>query len=119
MDAKKIASGRSPSIETITTRLTEDPTVGVLVGDGVCEAVGVTVWVGVPVCVAVSVGARVGLDVRLGVDIGKDSPGELGIWQASRRRIEKIKKLVLRVRWVFMKCVLYNGTSCRHRTIDH
>jgi hypothetical protein len=102
MDAKKIVSGRSPSIETITTRRVEGATVGVI--EGVCEAVGVAVSVAVTVCVregvieAVTVGVRVEVDVRLGVDTGRDSPGALDIWQASRRRIEKRRRLVLRVR---------------------
>jgi hypothetical protein len=107
MDAKKMASGRRPSIETITTRRAESATVGVIEGDGVCEAVGVAVRVAVIVCVgvaeAVSVGAGVGVNVRLGVDTGRDRPGGLDIWQASRRRIEKRREIVLRARWFFMK----------------
>jgi hypothetical protein len=114
MDAKKMASGRSPSIETITTRCVEDTTVGVIEGEGVCDAVGIAVCVAVIVCVAVAeavkVGARVGVDVRLGVDTGRDSPGALDIWQASRRKIEKRRKLALCGRWFFMKCILYDGT---------
>jgi len=71
MDAGKIASGRSPSIETITTRRAGGAKVGVIVG------VEVGLAINVAVAVAVSVGVSVGVEVRLGVDVRrrKDNPG--------------------------------------------
>src|SRR5688572_16732761 len=62
--ACRIASERSPSMETITTRRTE----------GVCVAVGVRVGEGVGVSVAVAV--RVGVTVKVGdwvAEIGRAS----------------------------------------------
>src|SRR5688500_4258327 len=83
MDAGKMASGRSPSMETITTRRAGGANVGVIVG----ESVLVGVADGVTVCdaVGVSVGAGVTVGECEAVGRSKDSPGPLGIWQASRR----------------------------------
>ena len=96
IDDGKIASGRNPSIETITTRRTAGANVGVMVGDGV--SVGVDVSVGV--VVAVSVAVCVGRAVLLGVKDGRTGVGTgvFVIWQASRKRIEQRTNLVLRVR---------------------
>src|SRR5690349_11912935 len=76
--AGRIASGRSPSMEMITTRRAAGIQVGVRVGMGDCVAVGVaSVAVGVKVGVGVSV--AVGVAVSVGVAVGRrmDTPGAL------------------------------------------
>jgi hypothetical protein len=87
-----MASGRRPSIETITTRRAGGAKVGVGVGVGV--SVGVGVWVGV--AVDVSVGVMDGVNVSVGVGVGPKIGALLGIWQASRMNRERAKRKVLR-----------------------
>ena len=89
MDAGKMASGRSPSMETITTRRAGAAKVGVIVDEGVSVrvAVKVTVAVKVGVCVSAAVGVceaagmRVGVCVVVAVEVGKrkDIPREFGL----------------------------------------
>jgi hypothetical protein len=91
MGARRIASGRSPSIDTITTRRTEGAGVGVNVGEGVTVSVNVaeavTVNVGEAVTVAVAVGVWEAVTVNVDVAVGrrKGSPAATGTWQASSR----------------------------------
>ena len=82
-------------METITTRRAGGANVVVTVGESVL--VGVAVGVAVCEAVAVNVGACVAVGGCEGVGRSKDSPGVLGIWQASRRRIENRSKVVRRV----------------------
>ena len=105
MGASEIASGRSPSMERITTRRAGGAKVGVSVGEGVSVGVAVNVCVAVAVCeaVGVRVGVWVAVDVCEAVGGRKENPGAPGIWQASRTSNEKTKSSVLR-REVFMEC---------------
>jgi hypothetical protein len=81
-------------MERMMTRRAGGANVGV--GTGVNVSVGVNVNVAVDV--AVSEGVTEGVNVELGVELGarKGTPATPGIWQASRRRIEKRKKNGLR-----------------------
>ena len=90
--AIEIASGRKPSIEIITTRRAGGAKVGVGVRVGVSVGVGVYVGVAVGVRVGVTEGVRLGV----GVGVGPKKGTLLGIWQASRVNIKRIKKNVLR-----------------------
>jgi hypothetical protein len=83
MGAKRIASGRRPSMDTITTRRAGGVNVGVVVGDGVSVSVAVCEGAVVAVAVAVNVGVWVAVDVKVGVgvEVGatKGSPAATGI----------------------------------------
>lgn len=73
---------------------------GVWVGVSVCGAVGEAVAVSVGACVAVCVseGVADAVGVSEAVGTSTDSPGLVGIWQASRRRMEERRKIFWRVR---------------------
>ena len=113
MGANKMASGRRPSMDTITTRCVDGAEVGV------CVAVSVSVGVAVAVCVAVAVAVKVAVavcvvvDVKVceavGVEVGgrKGSPAAIGIWQASRIRNRKMDGSTLPVRRYFMGRFFY------------
>ena len=96
-------------METITTRRAGGAKVGVIVG--VNASVGVVVCVAVGEAVAVSVGACVAVEIGVceAVCSGKDSPGLLGIWQASRNRIEKRSRIFRHVRECFINILLWEG----------
>lgn len=80
-----MASGRIPSIDRIMTRRARGA------GVAVAEGKGVSVGGRVAVTVAVRVGGCVAVAVAVG-----GARGLLGIWQASRSRIEKTDKTSLR-----------------------
>ena len=75
MGAGKMASGRRPSMDTITTRRAGGANVGVRVGEGVSVKVAVAVAVNVAVC------ESVGVKVNVGVEVGgaRGSPAATGI----------------------------------------
>ena len=79
MGAKRIASGRRPSMDTITMRCAGGVNVGVRVGEGV--SVSVAVCEGVSVAVAVNVRVCVDVGVKVSVEISgtKGSPAATGI----------------------------------------
>ena len=81
MGARRIASGRRPSIDTITTRLAGGANVGVIVGEGVSVNVAVAVAVAVNVAVCVAVCVAVGVKVEVGAEVGgaKGRPAATGI----------------------------------------
>ena len=81
MGANKIASGRRPSMDTITTRRVEGTKVGVCVAVGVSVGVAVAVCVVVAVAVNVAVCVAVGVKVEVGVEVvgAKGSPTATGI----------------------------------------
>src|SRR6186997_885657 len=101
MGANKIASGRRPSMEMITTRRVEGRGVGVCVGVDVSVgvAVAVSVAVAVAVNVAVAVCVAVGVNVEVDVEVGgaKGNPARVGTWQASRISNNETQKSALRV----------------------
>src|SRR6185436_11430012 len=83
MGAKRIASGRTPSMDTITTRRAGGANVGIVVADGVSVSVAVCVGVTEAVAVAVNVGVWVAVNVKVEVDVEvgttKGSPAATGI----------------------------------------
>ena len=99
MGANKIASGRRPSMEMITTRRVEGTgvsvcvAVGVSVGVAVAVSVAVAVAVNVAVAVCVEVGVKV--DVYVGVGGAKGNPTTVGIWHASRLSNKKTERNAL------------------------
>ena len=103
--AGRIASGRNPSMEMITTRRAAGTRVGVMVGMGDCVAVGDAASVAVAVKVGGSVSVAGGVAVSVWVAVGRrrDNPGALESWQASRMNREKIERNALRVREGLMK----------------
>ncbi len=69
MGANKMASGRRPSMDTITTRCMEGAGVGVCVGVDVSVGVAVAVSVAVAVAVNVAVWVAVSVKVAVGVEV--------------------------------------------------
>jgi hypothetical protein len=96
MGACEIASGRRPSIDTMTTRRAGGAKVGVGVGVSMAVAARVAVAVGVRVGVRVCVNVVVRVDVK--VESRKDGPGVLDSWQASESSKEKMKSNAFRIR---------------------
>jgi hypothetical protein len=89
MGASAIASGRSPSIDRITTRDAKAVGVGVKVGNGVSVGVGVNVAVNVGVTLGVKVGVAVG-ELRNGIP-------PFDNWHARSTNNDRPDKNILRV----------------------
>ena len=85
-------SGRSPSMERISTRRASGAGVGVMVGVGVSVAVAVCVGVAEAVAVDVRVGVKVGRGVAVANIVA------FGIWHARRRSNKRTIMSFLSVR---------------------